>query len=58
MTALDTNILIYSCDKADAGRQEKALDLISNMIGWSIAVAGGLRIRCRVTETGATGFHP
>ncbi len=32
MTALDTNILIYACDKADGRRQRIALDLL-----WSAA---------------------
>ncbi|MBZ5560667.1 MAG: hypothetical protein LAO77_25720 [Acidobacteriia bacterium] len=30
MIALDTNVLIYACDKADPVRQQIALDLISN----------------------------
>jgi predicted nucleic acid-binding protein len=30
MIALDTNILIYACDKADPARQQIALELISN----------------------------
>ena len=30
MIALDTNVLIYACDKADPRRQQIALDLISN----------------------------
>jgi hypothetical protein len=30
MTALDTNILIYACDKADLKRQQVALDLVSS----------------------------
>lgn len=30
MIALDTNVLIYACDKADIRRQQIALDLISN----------------------------
>jgi predicted nucleic acid-binding protein len=29
MIALDTNILIYACDKSDARRQQVALDLVS-----------------------------
>ena len=41
MIALDTNILIYACDKADAHRQQIALDLISNttdaVILWQVA---------------------
>jgi predicted nucleic acid-binding protein len=28
MTALDTNVLIYACDKADAARQRRALEVI------------------------------
>jgi predicted nucleic acid-binding protein len=28
MIALDTNILIYACDKADLRRQQVALDLV------------------------------
>ncbi|MGA3028469.1 MAG: hypothetical protein ABSF98_27290 [Bryobacteraceae bacterium] len=30
MIALDTNILIYACDKADTERQQVGLDLVSN----------------------------
>jgi predicted nucleic acid-binding protein len=30
MIALDTNVLIYACDKADPARQATALELISN----------------------------
>lgn len=30
MIAVDTNILIYACDKADPRRQQSALDLASN----------------------------
>lgn len=41
MIALDTNVLIYACDKADPGRQQIALDLISNttdaVILWQVA---------------------
>ena len=29
MIALDTNVLIYACDKADPARQVTALELIS-----------------------------
>lgn len=29
MVALDTNVLIYACDKADRPRQQVALDLVS-----------------------------
>lgn len=41
MIALDTNVLIYACDKADPARQQIALDLISNttdaVILWQVA---------------------
>lgn len=41
MTALDTNILIYACDKADPKRQATALELISTttdcVIPWQVA---------------------
>jgi predicted nucleic acid-binding protein len=30
MIALDTNILIYACDKADLKRQQVAVDLVSS----------------------------
>jgi len=41
MIALDTNVLIYACDKADTRLQQIALDLISNtaeaVILWQVA---------------------
>ena len=41
MIALDTNVLIYACDKADPARQQVAFDLISNttdaVILWQVA---------------------
>ena len=41
MIALDTNIFIYACDKADPTRQQIALDLISNttdgVMLWQVA---------------------
>jgi predicted nucleic acid-binding protein len=41
MVALDTNILIYACDKADPSRQQVALDLISKahdgVLLWQVA---------------------
>jgi predicted nucleic acid-binding protein len=42
MIALDTNILIYACDKADLKRQQVAIDLVSNARDWCAAVAGGV----------------
>jgi len=41
MTALDTNVLIYSCDKGDARRQARALEIISTtrdaVLLWQVA---------------------
>jgi len=41
MIALDTNVLIYACDKADPARQQIAFDLISSttdaVILWQVA---------------------
>jgi len=41
MIALDTNILIYACDKADPARQQIAIDLLSNtadaVVLWQVA---------------------
>ncbi len=41
MTALDTNILIYCCDKRDARRQQLALDLVAGttdgVLPWQVA---------------------
>jgi hypothetical protein len=41
MIALDSNILIYSCDKADLKRQQVALDLVSSagdgVLLWQVA---------------------
>ena len=52
MIALDTNILIYACDKADLKRQQVALDLISNahdgVLLWQVAcefVAASRKLR-------------
>ena len=41
MTALDTNLLIYACDKADPQRQAVAIELISSVtegvLLWQVA---------------------
>lgn len=41
MTALDTNILIYACDKSDPKRRARALDLIASatdgVLLWQVA---------------------
>ena len=52
MIALDTNILIYACDKADLKRQQVAIDLVSNardgVLLWQVAcefVAASRKLR-------------
>ena len=41
MTALDTNVLIYACDKSDPRRQQIALELIATVTDgvllWQVA---------------------
>ena len=41
MIALDTNVLIYACDRSDRGRQAQALDLIDRAVDgvllWQVA---------------------
>jgi predicted nucleic acid-binding protein len=41
MTALDTNVLIYACDRADSRKQQIALDLITDTVDgvllWQVA---------------------
>lgn len=41
MIALDTNVLIYACDRADSRRQQIAIDLIANsrdgVLLWQVA---------------------
>jgi predicted nucleic acid-binding protein len=41
MIALDTNVLIYACDRSDLGRQRQALDLIERAVDgvllWQVA---------------------
>jgi predicted nucleic acid-binding protein len=51
MIALDTNILIYACDKADVARQQVAMDVVSRvddgLLLWQVVCrnsqAGGRR---------------
>jgi predicted nucleic acid-binding protein len=52
MVALDTNVLIYACDKADLKRQQVALDLVSSardgVLLWQVAcefVAASRKLR-------------
>jgi predicted nucleic acid-binding protein len=52
MIALDTNVLIYACDKADLNRPQVAIDLVSNagdgVLLWQVAcefVAASRKLR-------------
>jgi predicted nucleic acid-binding protein len=42
MTAFDTNVLIYSCDHADPGRQNRAFEILAaaqdGVLLWQVAV--------------------
>ena len=62
MVALDTNVLIYACDKADVSRQQVALDLVSNahdgVLLWQVVPFGvmalllcGLALFIKVFQT-------
>jgi hypothetical protein len=42
MIAVDTNVLIYACDSADARRQKIALDLVTDL---EDGVLSGSRLR-------------
>jgi predicted nucleic acid-binding protein len=47
MIALDTNVLIYACDKPDLRRQQAALDLVSRasdgVLLWQVAASRKLK---------------
>ena len=58
MIAIDTNVLIYACDRADPRRQKIALDLITNAQDGVLLVAGRLRISLRLSEAEQAGIHP
>jgi len=59
MLAFDTNILIYACDKADPGRQEVSVGLVSSasngVLLWQVAcefVAASRKLRSQGFTTG------
>jgi predicted nucleic acid-binding protein len=59
MIALDTNVLIYACDKADIRRQQIALELITastdGVLLWQVAcefVAASRKLRSQGFATG------
>jgi predicted nucleic acid-binding protein len=41
MIAIDTNVLIYACDRSDPNKQQRAMDLVANSDGavllWQVA---------------------
>ena len=58
MIALDTNVLIYACDRSDSKRQQTAIDLVANssdgVLLWQVAcefVAASRKLSAR-------GFTP
>ena len=58
MTAIDTNILIYACDRSDPYRQQTAIDLVTNysdgVLLWQVACEFVAASR----KLGALGFTP
>ena len=57
MIALDTNILIYACDKSEATRQQIALDLVAGtadaVLLWQVAcefVAASRKLSGRASQ--------
>ena len=56
MIALDTNVLIYCCDKRDARRQQLALDLVADtndgILPWQV----GCEFSAASRKLGAQGF--
>jgi predicted nucleic acid-binding protein len=60
MIALDTNILIYACDKSDAARQQVALDLIADAVDgvllWQVACEFVAASR-KLSSQGFTALH-
>jgi predicted nucleic acid-binding protein len=69
MIALDTNVLLYACDRADSKRQQIAIDLIANsrdgVLLWQVAcefVAAsrrfGVRLPLKSLRTRAAAATP
>jgi predicted nucleic acid-binding protein len=54
MIALDTNVLIYCCDKRDPRRQKIAMDLVADTTEGSPALAGRVRVHRRLAFWDAT----
>ena len=55
--ALDTNVLIYACDKSDPRRQQIALELIATVKDGVLLWAGRVRVRRSFTEAERPGLH-
>jgi predicted nucleic acid-binding protein len=58
MTAFDTNVLIYTCDRADPGRQAAALDLIASTIDGVILWQVACEFIAASRKLNAQGFTP
>jgi predicted nucleic acid-binding protein len=58
MIALDTNILLYSCDRADRSRQNKALTLIRDSAGGVLLWQVACEFVAASRKLAAQGFAP
>ncbi len=60
MTAIDTNVLIYACDRADLRRQQIALDLVSGaedgVLLWQVACEF-ISVSRKLGKQGFTSTH-
>jgi predicted nucleic acid-binding protein len=60
MIALDTNVLIYACDRADPRRQQIAIELVANsrdaVLLWQVACEFVAASR-KLSEQGFTAAH-
>ncbi len=58
MIALDTNLLIYACDRADPHRQSRAIELISSAIEGVLLWQVACEFVAASRKLGAQGFTP
>ena len=58
MIALDTNVLVYSCDKSNASRQNQALTVIHNSPGAVLLWQVACEFIAASRKLAAQGFNP
>jgi predicted nucleic acid-binding protein len=58
MIALDTNVLIYACDRSDHGRQAQALDLIDRAVDGVLLWQVACEFIAASRKLAAQGFSP